>query len=299
MEWFARRPDIVRGASWMLVACLFFSLMSVIVKILGHTLDSLEIVFFRNLFALGFVLPMLLRLGPGVLKTRRLGAHLRRGLFAAAAMTCGFYAVTQLPLADATVLSFTKPFFLIGFAALFLGEKVRWRRTLATLAGFAGVLIMLRPGTEAIPIAALVSLLGAALVAAGIVQVKDLSRTEQSYTILVYSLLASTVATVIPALFVWRNPSLLELALLGLVGGFGAIGQFCAIRAYSAAETTAVAPFDYSRLIYATWFGFLFFAEVPTSETVAGALVIVASTAYIARREAKLGHRRAAASEGG
>ena len=203
-------------------------------------------------------------------------------------MVTGFYTTTRLPLTDSTAISFTAPLFMIVTAIFLLGEKVRWRRGLATAAGFVGVIVMVRPDSGALDIAALVGLLGAFLAALSTTLIKRLSDTEEALTILVYFGVFSSMLTAIPAYFVWRPPSGGELILLGLVGAFGAVGQYCVVRAFAAGELLSVAPIDYSRLIFAGAVGFLLFAEVPDRYTLVGAAIIVGSTLYIAYRETQL-----------
>jgi drug/metabolite transporter (DMT)-like permease len=207
------------------------------------------------------------------------------------AMFGGFYSVVHLPLADATALSFTKPLFVIVLAVIVLKEKVRIRRWSATIGGFIGVLVMLRPGAGIEP-AAIVGI-GAALAVAGVViMVKDLTKTEQPIAILFYFGLVSTVIALAPALWFWQQPTWWELTLLIAIGALGAGGQGATVRSYLCGEATFVAPFDYTRLLYAGFLGWLFFAEVPDSWTWIGAGIIVASTLYIAYREAELNRQK-------
>lgn len=285
-----RLPGNLRGALWVLVAALCFSVMATTTKFLGQTFDSFEIAFFRAIFGLFAVAPFIWRMGPAQLKTKRLGMHLARGILGAVAMMCGFYAITHLSFADAVSLSYARTLFLIPLAVVFLGEVVRRRRWTATAVGFLGVLVMLRPGGE-LELAALVALGGAMLVAVVTVLIKLLSATERPETLLFYFGIVATTATLLPALAVWRTPSGSELALLMFVGAVGASGQYCMIRGYAAGEATAVLPFDYSRLLFAALIGIVVFAEMPDGWTIAGAVIIVTATLYIALREAGLGKR--------
>jgi drug/metabolite transporter (DMT)-like permease len=184
---------------------------------------------------------------------------------------------------------------MILTAIFVLGERVRWRRGLATMAGFIGVLIMVRPDRGAIDAAAAVALLSAFLGALSTTLIKRLSTTEPALTILVYFGLFSTLLTAAPASLVWRRPDPRQWVLLALVGALGAIGQFFQVRAFAIGELTAVAPIDYARLIFAGILGFVVFAEIPDRYTVAGAAVIVGSTLYIAYREAQLSRLNRAA----
>jgi drug/metabolite transporter (DMT)-like permease len=177
---------------------------------------------------------------------------------------------------------------MILTAILLLGEKVRWRRGLATVAGFIGVLVMVRPDSGTLDVAAMVALFAAFLAALSTTLIKRLSATEEALTILVYFGLFSSLLTAIPAYFVWRPLTGDELALLALVGALGAVGQCCQVRPFAAGELMAVVPIDYSRLVFAGIMGFLLFAELPDRYTLVGAAMIVASTLYIARRETHL-----------
>ncbi len=288
-------PLAVRAAVLMLTGSLLFSIMGAIVKLLGQRLDSFQLAFFRCLFGFLAILPfVLLERGHHVFRTTHPWGHLLRGAVGVGAMVAGFYATTRLALTNSTALSFTAPLFMILTAILLLGEKVRWRRGLATLAGFFGVLVMVRPGGGSLDQAAIVGLFGAFLVAVSTTLIKRLSATESALTILVYFGLFSSILTAPPAWLVWRPPDAGELALLALIGGLGAIGQFCQVRAFALGELTAVAPIDYSRLVFAGIMGYLLFAELPDRYTIVGALIIVLSTLYIAYREAHLSrlHRK-------
>ena len=204
------------------------------------------------------------------------------------AMVLGFYAVTHLPLADATALSFTRPLFMIVLAVLFLGEQVRWRRWSATGVGFIGVLVMARPGEAGLDIASLSAIAGTLFVAGVGVMLKRLSTTERPETIIFYFTVISSILALGPALYVWRTPTAPEVLGLIAIGALGSLGQYLTIRSYRIAEATAVDPVDYARLLIATFFGFLLFRELPDIWTVVGALIIIASTLYITRREARL-----------
>lgn len=284
-----RLPGNARGAIWMFGAVSMFATMDALIKWVGQTLDPFQIALFRCIFGGLFVLPFALRGGLGALRTRRWGGHLARSLIGYAAMALGFYAVTHLPLADATALSFTRPLFMIVLAVLFLGEQVRWRRWSATGIGFLGVMVMARPGEAGFDFAAIVAIAATLFVAGVGVMLKRLSATERPETIILYFTIISSLLALGPALYVWRNPSWDELAIMALMGGLGSLGQYFTIRAYRVAEATAVDPVDYVRLMIAGGFGFALFGELPDVWTLVGAVIIISSTLYITRREARLG----------
>jgi drug/metabolite transporter (DMT)-like permease len=283
-----RLPGNARGALWMLGAVSAFAAMDALIKWVGQTLDPLQIAFFRCIFGGVFVLPFALRHGPQAVRTHRWGGHLGRALIGYTAMVLGFYAVTHLPLADATALSFTRPLFMIVLAVLFLGEQVRWRRWSATGIGFLGVLVMARPGHGGFDHAALVAIAATLFVAGVGVMLKRLSATERPETIIFYFTITSSLMALGPALYVWRPPGWIDVALMAVMGALGSLGQYLSIRAYRIAEATAVDPVDYARLLLATGFGFAVFGELPDAWTLLGALIIVGSTLYITRREARI-----------
>jgi drug/metabolite transporter (DMT)-like permease len=287
-------PGNLRGAVWMLLAGAMFAAQGVVVKFLGARLDIFQIAFFRCAFGLAAILPFVLgpylaRGGAALFLTGRPWMHVARGVVGVSGMFCGFYAVTHMPLADATAITFTRPLFMIVLAVLFLGERVRWRRWTATAVGFIGVVMIMRPGTASFNAAALVALAGSFLIADVVVLVKKLSETERNVTILFYFGWVTTLVALVPAALAWQTPTAAETALLLLVGVLATLGQACALRAYRAGEATAVVPFDYARLIFAAAYGFVFFAETPDLWSYAGAAVLIASTLYIALREMRVG----------
>jgi len=282
-------PANSRGILAMLAAAFGFSCMAVFVKIAGETLPTAQVVFFRCVFGLLFLAPALHRIGwRKSFATDRPQLHGLRALVGLCAMGCFFYALARAPLADVTALSFAKPLFVIGFAVLFLGEVVRWRRWTATAVGFLGILIMIRPGGEGFDPDTLAALAGAACVAAAVILVKKMAATESHITTLAWFAAVATAATAIPAALVWVPPTP-ELWLMGaLIGLLGVVSQSCIIASYRTGEASAVAPFDYSRILIAAVFGVILFNEWPDVWTLVGAAVVIASTVYIGQREARL-----------
>jgi drug/metabolite transporter (DMT)-like permease len=283
-------PANFRGALWVLMAAMIFTIMGTLVKFLGNHFDSFEIAFFRALFGLGALMPFLLKLGIGQIRTKRLGLHLTRGFIGSLGMLCGFYALTHLSYADAISISYARSLFLIPLAVVFLKEVVGRRRWTATLVGFIGVLVMMRPGSE-FELAMVVAIAGAFFVALVTILIKKLSQTEKPEVILFYFGIVSTSVSFVPAMMVWRTPTLWEFVLLMAVGAIAASGQYCMIRGYKVGETTAITPFDYTRLLFASVIGIFVFAEPLEAWTILGAMIIATSTLYIAYREAGLGKK--------
>jgi drug/metabolite transporter (DMT)-like permease len=282
-------PANIRGALWLVAGSFIFTGVGVFIRLASAHLDSLQISFFRAAFGLAFIVPILWRQNLNPFASGRLWEHFNRAVMGTAAMVCGFYAISHLLLADATAISFSQPLFITMIAALLLREPVRWRRWSATIVGFAGVVIMMHPGPGTLQLASLVAVAAAFLSAMSIIYVKRLSESEPAVAILATFAVFSTVLLLIPAIFVWRWPGPLDWVYLAAIGLLATIGQYFMVRAYEASDASFVAPFDYLRLPFSAALGFFVFTEWPTWWTLAGALIIVASTFYIARREAKLG----------
>ncbi len=285
---FSDLPANVQGAIWIAFAGLILVTMSSMVKALGASFNSFQILFFRCAVGAVFLLPLALRSGFGAYATRRPGLHLGRTLAGIGAMSCFFYALTHLPLAEATAILFSRPLFTTILAVVVLGELVRWRRATATVVGFIGILIMLRPGAAAFESAALVAVFGAMLAGSTAIIIKKLSATEPTVVIVFWFTIGGTVLALIPAILVWRTPTGAEWGLLVLMGLLGLVGQAAMTRAFALGEASAVVSFDYLRLIFAGLIGIVLFAEVPDIWSVTGAAIIIASTIYIVRREIKL-----------
>ncbi len=294
---FSRIPAPARGAVWMVTSGACFAALTVLIRHASADLHPFELVFFRSLFGLVFMLPWFLRTGLQGLRTRRPGLHGVRALSGVAAMLCWFGAVSLMPVAEVTALSFTAPLFATVGAVLFLGETVRRRRWTATAVGFAGAMIILRPGAEALGVPALLALSAAAMMAISALLVKVLSRTESASTVVLYMGLLMTPLSLVPAVFVWAMPSPELWIWLALMGLAGTAGHLALVRAFAAADASAVLPFDFSRLIFAALLGYAVFAEQPDAWTWVGAAVIFAATLYTAHREARLGRDVRPASE--
>ncbi|WP_119460688.1 DMT family transporter [Rhodospirillaceae bacterium SYSU D60014] len=289
------------AALWMTGAALFFAGLSGVIRHLTHEMHPFEVAFFRNLFGLAFLLPWLWRAGLGALRTERLGLYVWRAVIGLTAMLTSFSALALLPFAQAVAISFAAPMFATIGAALILREVVRARRWTATVIGFAGVLIILRPGTEGLTVGAALALLSAAISAVSVLIIKHLSRTESSNAIATYMVLLMTPMSLLPALLVWTWPEPDLWWLLVGMGALGTLGHLCYIRAFALADASAVMPYDYTRLVFASIIGYFAFAELPNLWTWSGAAVIVGAAIYIARREARLSQSaatQAAASAG-
>jgi drug/metabolite transporter (DMT)-like permease len=282
-----RLPGNLRGTVLVLLAGLFYSMMSGLIKHLGGRIPSFEIVFFRSVVVLIFLTPVLVRTGLSSLKTRRPGLHFQRVLLGATALNATYYALTAMPIADVTVITFSRSLFATVLAVIFLRETVGGHRWAATVAGFIGVVVILRPGEAGVEPAALFALIASCAVAGVMIIVRKLSTTEPMVTMMAYPAIFVCAVTAAPAAWYWVTPDRDELLLLIAMSLISLAAQWCFIQAYRAGETSALAPVDYVRLLFATLVGMAFFGEVPDWATVAGSAIIIASTLYVIRREAK------------
>jgi drug/metabolite transporter (DMT)-like permease len=273
------------GVLWMLAAVTALTNMFAIAKHLMNTLPVFEVALFRFLMSLLFYLPWVFRSGLGALKTDRPIAHLSRGCLGAASLAASIYAVHHMRLADATVLAFTIPLWSMVFAAVFLRERIRLHRSIATLIGFVGVVIMVKPQAGFEPAAA-IAVLSAVLATSAITTMKSLTRTEPTERIVFYFLFVGTIVMGVPAALVFQAPSATDWTWLLLLGGVGSLGQYCMTRAYTAGDMTVIAPFDYTRVIIAGLLGYFLFDEIPDAIAILGASVIIASCVYILHYEA-------------
>lgn len=273
----------------MVGAALSFAVMIAVLRHVTASLHPFEAAFFRNLVGVAWMLPWFMRAGRGALHTRRFKLHLLRAACGLSAMLCLFSAVSLIPIAEATALTFAAPLFGVAGAALVLGERVRLRRWSATLTGFAGVLIILRPGAGAISTGALAALAAAVFMAGAMLTIKSLSRSERPEAIVLYFGLLVTPLSALPAAFVWTTPPATLWPWLVVMGLAATLGQILLVRAFAAADASVVLPFDFSRLVFVAVLGALFFGEIPDLWTWLGGGVIIAATVYIAHRESRLG----------
>jgi drug/metabolite transporter (DMT)-like permease len=277
----------------MIAASTCWALMSAMIRYLSTDLPSLEVAFFRILFAAIIMVPHMVRKRTGLFPRKHRGLYLVRAALHAGAMLFWYFALTMMPLAPATALYFTAPFFATILAVLFLGEVVRARRWVAVAAGFVGAMLILRPGLVA-PEWGAILVLGTAITSAiGRITVRTLTRDQSPNDMVTYNFNILTPVMLIPALFVWQWPSLEMTAWLAALGIVGAVSHLFMTRAYVVAEASQVAPFDFTQLIVVAVIGYLAFHEVPDEWTVAGSILIAGAAIYIAQREAVARKRKA------
>ncbi|NRD90874.1 EamA family transporter [Sphingopyxis sp. BSNA05] len=277
------------GILTRLAAMLSLAVMFAFVKLAGeqgvHVTESL---FYRQLIAMPLICFLIMRSREGwpSIVSNKHKLHILRSALGIFAMGLNFWAMTLLPLADATTISFTVPIFATLFAAIFLREKVGIRRWSAILIGFVGVLIVVQPGGSLIPAFGAAVALGGALVTAAVTMViRMLGRTETSVvTIFWFSVYTLPALTVCAFIYGGGHDAKTWGYLLG-IGIFGALGQLCITQSLRYAPVSTIVPMDYSALIWASFFGIVIFDQYPGLSIWLGAPVIIGSGLFIAWRE--------------
>jgi drug/metabolite transporter (DMT)-like permease len=275
----------IRGIGWMVLTGVMFVGVTVAVRYLGTSMNPVQAGFIRYAFGLLMVLPLLSRAGVLSLHSKRIGFHALRGLAHGCGVMLWFFAMSRIPIAEVTALGFTAPVFTTLGAALFLRERLRSYRVIAMLAGFAGALLILRPGFREIDIGALAQVAAAPLFACSFLMAKSATRTESSTMIVVMLSVFCTLTLALPALAVWRTPTLEELELLFATAALATTGHYCMTRAFKAAEVSAVQPFTFLQLVWATLLGLVLFDEHPDLWIALGGALIVTAASWMAHRE--------------
>lgn len=253
--------NILKGATFILLSELLFVLMGTLVKTVSEGLPNEMIVFFRNLFGMQVIIPLFIQKGWQAVKTEKASLHLLRGVAGLSAMYCFFYAIANLPLANAMILKMSAPLFIPLIALLWLKEQLNWTIGLAVVLGFIGVAFIVKPDLGVIDSVALIALAGGLFAAIAKSTVKKLTRTEKPATIVFYFALTGLVLSSIPALIVWQTPDSKQLLLLFLLGTLAGTAQYFMTRAYSFAPATRISHFSYSSILYASLIGWLLWDE--------------------------------------
>lgn len=283
----------LRAALLMLASTLSFGLMAISIRLASQSLGTTEIAFFRNAIGLAVLLPMVLRPGRPAPRTAHLPHYLVRTLIGLCSMLCGFWAIAHLPLSQAISLSYSTPLFATIAAVFWLGERVHVRRWLAVAAGFIGVLVILRPGSSQFSPGLLVAVAAAVTSAVVAIQIKQLSRIDPPDTVVFYTYVFWVPMSLLLALAHWRWPQGITWLWLVGCGVFGTGGQLLWTRALKLGEVSALQPVSFMQLPLVIVLGGWLFGERLDVWTAVGAGIILASTAYIAQREATLARRAA------
>lgn len=284
---FRQYPHLV-AIGYILISTTAFSAMSAGVRLISPELHATVIVTLRNALTLALLLPWLLHQGSRAICTQRLGAHAWRGIIGGMGMITWTYAITIMPLAHATALSFTAPLLSTLFAILFLHEKAGIARWSGLFAGFIGTLIILRPGMEGFNWHILIVIFATTSWAITGMFVKSLSATEPALRMVFYMNLFMLGLTAPFGIAHWQMPSAHAWVVLTFIACASVIMHFSMARAYSLAPVVTLMPFDFTRLISTALFAYLLFGETSDHRSWLGAAIIIASATTMARRDVKV-----------
>ncbi|MFD2648586.1 DMT family transporter [Devosia albogilva] len=293
------RTQPLRGIALKILSVCAFVVMATLLKATA-TIPAGEMVFFRSFFALLPVFAMLIwqRRIADAFRTRRPMRHFVRGLIGVMSMGSGFFALTRLPLPEATAIGYASPLLIVAIGALLLRERVHAFRWTAVLVGLAGVLIILVPRFSVLTsgaaldgeaVGAIAALSGAVLSAFAMLQVRNLVQTERTEAIVTYFFISASLLSLLTIPFGWVWPTPEQAALLIGAGIAGGVGQLLMTACYRYADMSVIAPFEYVSLLLTIIIGFFVFGDVPTATMLVGALVIVGSGIAVILREHYLG----------
>lgn len=265
------------AAVLMVLVALFNACDAIIVRMLADQVHPFVIGFFRSLFGLMAVLPWILRRVDLRSSPYRWLHALRAGL-KLLSLVAFFVAFAAAPLADVTAIIFTTPIFLTLGGWLLLGEKMTVGRAMALVAGFAGMLLVIRPGAGGVSTPLLYALAGALLTAVIQLMLKRMSARDSTDRLVAWNLLTTVPLALVPAVIFWSTPTSVELLLLITQGVLGALNMTLMTRALSMADVSFIAPMDFLRLPFVALLAFVIFSEVPLLTTWIGAAVIFGAT---------------------
>ncbi len=273
----------------MLVSCALIAGVAALARYATTAgVPPMQVVFLRVIFALVTMLPLLLWRGPSLAQTGQWKIYSVRVAIGVCAMSSWFIGLSMVPVGEVTAISFLAPLFATIFAALLLKEVVRARRWMATLVGFAGALVILRPGVGDTSLGVWIIVFSATAMGLSTTFIKRLTNADDPDKVVFITTLMMTPITLLPALYVWEWPAADVWPWLVALGPVATLGHVTMARAFAATEASVVMGIDFARLPFAVLYGYMAFGEIIDLWTWVGAAIIFASSIYIARREAKL-----------
>lgn len=276
-----------RATVWMILACVSFAGLWVLIRLLSQDMHPFMTVVWRNLAGLLWLLPMLLT-APGLLKAERMPLHVKRAAAGVIGTFATFYAVATAPLATVLAINYSAPLFATLGAMLFLGERIRRVRTATLLLGFAGMLLVLRPGGTEMTPGLWAAVLSALATAASYLAIKSLTGSDDPRAVCAWSFILMIPISVLLAIPFWSWPSSNVWPLILGMGACAAAGQLALAHALSLADAGAMLPYDFIRFALITLAGINLFGERYDMLTIAGGGIILVSTIILALRERQL-----------
>lgn len=265
----------VAGALFVVSSSFVFAILGALVKVVSIALTNEQIVFFRNIFALVFILPWLwYSRPPGGLRTNCLKLHMLRSVVGLGAMYAFFYAIAHLKLSESFLLIATAPLFIPVIAYVWMGESVPNHVRGAIIIGFIGIILILKPGFGIFKPVGFIGLASGILAAFAMVCIRRMSATEPAIRIVFYFTLFSTLISTGPLLWSWHSPQPKLWGLLILIGLLAVFGQLMLTKGYSLAPAAQMGPFTYANIVFATFIGWIFWGEILDPVTWVGAFLI-------------------------
>jgi len=272
----------------MAVAVFAFAAMDAAAKWLTSGFSVVEIAVLSRLISPFFALGVAQHQGGlATLKTRKFGWHFARAAANGATLLTFFGALNFLPLADTVAITFVSPLIMCALAVPMLKEHVGPRRWIAIVIGFAGVIVITQPSGAGFGLGAVLALGAAFGDALGINITRRMSTTESSHSMLFWSSVILIVAFGAALPFAWTTPGAHDWVVIAVLALSGSVAQFSLAQAFRYGEVSLLAPLEYGALIWAVIFGYVFWDELPTLTVLGGVAIIIASSAYVAHREAR------------
>lgn len=281
---FTALPGPVRSGIWMSVSAITYVVSIAIGRYLAPDIEVFQIAFLRNAFAILFMLPWLMGVGIGAMRTNQIGKHILRGFMSSTNVTLLFAAVALIPIADMSAINFLQPVIGAAIAGFVLGEVAGRNRWLAIGMGFIGAVLVIRPGFADFNLG-IAYALGSAVAGAFVsIMIKTLVRTDPPDTIAAWLFVTQTLILLVPTILVWRMPTLEQWGLFVFIGCMSVILQRTYNRGIQAADISIAMPFNFTRLIWASVLGWVVFAEFPDMWTWIGGTVIFISSVWLTRQ---------------
>ena len=283
------RSDPIVAVIWVTIAMALFAALAVFARVaMNAGLHPFVVVFLRNAFAVAMLLPLLAWRGLDLMWSPQAGLYGVRVAVSFLSMLAWFYAISLIPVGEVMAIGFLAPLFATVGAIFLLGETVRMRRWGALIVGFAGAMLILRPGASPLGLGQICAVLSAILTGITAVLIKQLTARDDPDKIVFLTNLMLLPLSLVPALFVWRWPTVAMLPPLIGMGVCAVVGHIALVRGYAATDASLAQTFEFSRLPFTVVIAYIAFGETIDLWTWIGALIIFVSAVYITRREAQL-----------
>jgi drug/metabolite transporter (DMT)-like permease len=296
LQAFASLPPAIRGIIWAATSSATYALTYATIRELAGTFSVFQITFFRATIGVLFMLPWLMHTGIGALKTHRARLYGTRAIITYTGMVCWFYGLAHAGLADATALMFTAPFFTLIILSIAIGERVGVKRWMAVAAGFAGALVIIRPGFVEFGLATAALVYVAISYGASNAATRALAITESTNAVVFYMFALVLPLSLVPAILTWSMPDWSHVPMILAFGVLSWLSMQSLTRALAAAPAAVVTPMYYLQLPFVGIVAYAFYDEVPGWHIWVGAAIIIGSSYVVVRSESRASRRVPAAA---